>query len=156
MAAINITRADFHTASGTTRSNQATVQRQRLIPDNPLVEADLANAALTGCRIYGVSAWGLNLDGAKQQDLVIAPPGEPDITADGLEVAQFIHLLLYNQAIRAVIDTIICKAVLILGRFPAGRRKALDALRDELRNRGCLPITFDFAGPATRNRSETI
>src|SRR5215204_278999 len=35
MAAINITRADF-TASGTTRSNQATVQIQRLIPDNPL------------------------------------------------------------------------------------------------------------------------
>src|SRR3954470_22760240 len=103
-----------------------------------LVEADLANAALTGCRIYGVSAWGLNLDGAKQQDLVIAPPGEPDITADNIEVAQFMHLLLYNQAIRAVIDTIICKAVLILGRFPAGRRKVLDALRDELRNRGCL------------------
>jgi uncharacterized protein YjbI with pentapeptide repeats len=121
-----------------------------------LVGTDLANAALTGCRIYGVSAWGLNLDGAKQQDLVIAPPGEPDITADNIEVAQFMHLLLYNQAIRAVIDTIICKAVLILGRFPAGRRKALDALRDELRNRGCLPITFDFAGPATRNRSETI
>ena len=120
------------------------------------VETDLANAALTGCRIYGVSAWGLNLDGAKQQDLVIAPPGEPDITADGLEVAQFMHLLLYNQTIRAVIDTITCKTVLILGRFPAGRRKALDALRDELRKRGYLPITFDFAGPATRNRRETI
>src|SRR3954451_22880095 len=27
------------TASGTTRSNQATVQRQRLIPDNPLASA---------------------------------------------------------------------------------------------------------------------
>jgi uncharacterized protein YjbI with pentapeptide repeats len=121
-----------------------------------LVETDLANAALTGCRIYGVSAWGLNLDGAKQQDLVITPPGEPEITADNIEVAQFIYLLLYNQTIREVIDTITCKAVLILGRFPAGRKKALDALRDELRNRGCLPITFDFEGPSNRNTSETI
>ena len=120
------------------------------------VEADLANAALTGCRIYGVTAWGLNLDGAKQQDLVIAPPGEPDITADGLEVAQFMHLLLYNQTIRAVIDTLTCKTVLILGHFPAGRKKALDALRDELRNRGYLPVTVDFEGSASRNRRETI
>src|SRR4051794_12587287 len=30
------------TASGTTRSNQATLQRQRLIPDNPLAKSDLS------------------------------------------------------------------------------------------------------------------
>jgi hypothetical protein len=38
VAAINIAVPIF-TASGTTRSDQATVQIQRLIPDNPLVPA---------------------------------------------------------------------------------------------------------------------
>jgi hypothetical protein len=95
---------------------------------------------LTGCRIYGVSAWGLKLDGAKQQDLVITPENEPEITVDNIEVAQFVYLLLHNQKICDVINTITSKAVLILGRFTKERKAVLDALRDELRNRNLLPI----------------
>jgi hypothetical protein len=36
-----------------------------------LVDTNLTGADLTGCRIYGVSAWGLILEGAKQQNLVV-------------------------------------------------------------------------------------
>jgi len=43
--------------------------------------------------------------------------GEPVITVDNIEVAQFIYLLLNNRAICNVIDAIASKAVLILGRF---------------------------------------
>jgi len=43
--------------------------------------------------------------------------GEPVITVDNIEVAQFIYLLLNNRAICDVIDAIASKAVLILGRF---------------------------------------
>jgi uncharacterized protein YjbI with pentapeptide repeats len=40
-----------------------------------LVETNLENAILTGCRIYGISAWNVKLsEGTKQQDLVITPP----------------------------------------------------------------------------------
>jgi len=39
---------------------------------------------------------------------------EPRITIDNIEVAQFIYLLLHNEKIRDVIDTITSKAVLIL------------------------------------------
>jgi hypothetical protein len=53
-----------------------------------LVHADLTDADLTRCRIYGLSAWGLTLKDAKQQNLVITPPGEPEITVDNIEVAQ--------------------------------------------------------------------
>jgi hypothetical protein len=56
------------------------------------------------------------------------PPGEPEITVDNIEVAQFIYLMLYNQKVRDVIDTITSKAVLILGRFAAQRKKVLDAM----------------------------
>jgi hypothetical protein len=122
-----------------------------------LTEADLTDADITGCRIYGISAWGLkNVDKAKQQNLVITPPDEPDITVDNIEVAQFIYLLLHNQKIRDIIDTITSKAVLILGRFTPERKQVLDALREELRNRGYLPILFDFEGPTSRNTDETI
>jgi hypothetical protein len=122
-----------------------------------LVDADITNADLSGCRIYGVSAWGLKLsDETKQRNLTVTKRDEPEITVDNIEVAQFIYLLLHNQKIREVIDTITSKVVLILGRFTDERKAVLDALRDELRKRDYLPILFDFDKPANRNTDETI
>lgn len=122
-----------------------------------LVDADITNADLTGCRIYGVSAWGLKLnDETKQRNLIITSGMESEITVDNIEVAQFIYLLLHNQKIRDVIDTITSKAVLILGRFTEERKAVLDALRDELRKRNYLPILFDFEKSAGLTTVETI
>jgi hypothetical protein len=121
-----------------------------------LVEADLIGADLTGSRIYGVSAWRVKLDNVKQQNLIITPENEPEVTVDNIEVAQFVYLLLHNQKIRDVIDTITSKAVLILGRFTRDRKAVLDAIRDNLRARGYVPILFDFEGPLSRNTDETI
>jgi len=120
-----------------------------------LVEANLTNADLTSCCVYGVSAWELKLEGTKQQNLVITH-GEPAITVDDIEVAQFVYLLLHNERIRGVIDTITSKAVLILGRFTDARKAVLDALREELRKHNYLPILFDFSVPATRDITETV
>jgi hypothetical protein len=120
------------------------------------VSTDLTGADLTGCRIYGVSAWGLKLQGATQRDLVITRGDEPEITVDNIEVAQFIYLLHHNEKIRDVIDTVTSKAVLILGRFTDERKAVLDALREELRKRDYLPILFDFAVPSTRDITETV
>jgi hypothetical protein len=121
-----------------------------------LVNTDLTGADLTDCRIWGVSAWGLKLEGAKQQNLVITLPYEPEITVDNVEVAQFIYLMLHNDKIRDVIDTITSKVVLILGRFTDERKAVLDALREELRKRNYLPILFDFEKPRSRDTDETI
>lgn len=121
-----------------------------------LVNVDLTGADLTGCYVYGVSAWGLKLEGAQQQNLVITPPDEPRITVDNIEVGQFIYLMLYNQKIRDVIDTITSKAVLILGRFTDERKPVLEALREELRKRNYLPILFDFEVPSKRDITETV
>jgi hypothetical protein len=103
-----------------------------------------------------VSAWGVKLERAKQQNLVITPRNEPVITVDNVEVAQFVYLLLHNEKIRDVIDTVTSKAVLILGRFTDDRKAVLDAVRDELRKRDYLPMLFDFAVPATRDITETV
>jgi hypothetical protein len=121
-----------------------------------LVNTDLTGADLTGCHVYGVSAWGLKLEGAKQQNLVITHQNGPTVTVDNIEVAQFIYLLLHNEKIRDVIDTVGKKGVLLLGRFTEGRIEILERLREELRKRGYLPIIFNFDKPETKNFTETV
>jgi len=109
------------------------------------IQTDLCDATLTGSRVYGVSVWDIKVnDGTKQQNLIITDHDEPVITVDNIKVAQFIYLLLNNQEIRDVIDTITSKAVLILGRFSKQRKPLLNALREELRKHDYLPILFDF------------
>ena len=122
-----------------------------------LIQTDLCDATLTGSDVYGVSVWNIKVDDrTKQQNLIITDSGEPAITVDNIKVAQFIYLLLNNQEIRDVIDTITSKAVLILGRFSDERKPVLDALRDELRNHNYLPIMFDFDPTANQTIIETV
>jgi uncharacterized protein YjbI with pentapeptide repeats len=121
-----------------------------------LVGTKFADANLTGCRVYGMSAWDLHLEGAIQANLIITKPNQPEITVDNLEVAQFIYLLLNNERIRHVIDTITSKVVLILGRFTPERKAVLDELRDALRQRDYLPVLFDFDKPASKDLTGTV
>jgi hypothetical protein len=108
------------------------------------------------CRIYGVSTWNLQLKGVRQSNLITTDYGEPSITVDNIELAQFVYLLLTNKNIRQVIETITSKVVLILGRFTEERKAVLDALREELRKRDFTPIVFDFDKPASRDLTETV
>ena len=122
-----------------------------------LIETNLKEATLINSSVYGVSAWKLRLEGAKQYNLIIKSlDNEPTITVDNLEVAQFIYLLLNNKKIRDVIDTITSKVVLILGRFTTERKAILDAIRDELRRRNYSPVVFDFEKSASRDITETV
>lgn len=121
-----------------------------------LLETDFRKTDLTGSLIFGAATWKLKLEGARHQDLVITEFNEPPITVDDIEIAQFIYLMLNNQKIRNVIDTVTSKSVLILGRFTKKRKVVLDALREELRKRNYLPILFDFKVPVRQNFTETI
>ena len=140
--------------------NEANLNCAKLIEANlyraVLVKTDLRKANLTGCLIYGLSAWDVQLDEAIQTSLRITPYPQPEITVDNLAVAQFIYLLLNNRNIRQVIDTITSKVVLILGRFTPKRKAVLEAIRAELRQKNYSPILFDFEKPASRDLTETI
>ena len=153
----NLSRADLNGADLSRAHLRGVNLCEAILVRANLTDADLADADLTGCLIYGVSAWGLKFsDKTKQRNLIITTLREPEITVDDIEVAQFIYLMLNNQKIRDVIDTITSKAVLILGRFTDERKAVLDALRDELRKRNYLPILFDFDKPAERDITETV
>jgi len=122
-----------------------------------LVDTDLTGADLTGCCVHGVSAWGLKLERTKQHNLIVTNPAhEPDVTVDNLEVAQFVYLLLHNEKIRDVIDTIGRKCVLLLGRFTEGRMVVLERLREKLRDLDFVPMVFNFDKPETKDFTETV
>jgi hypothetical protein len=121
-----------------------------------MVGTKLENANLSSCHIYGISAWNLELQGAIQSNLIITPDDETSITVDNLEVAQFIYLLLNNEKIRDVIETITTKVMLVLGRFTSERKGILNAIREELRRHNYLPVVFDFETPVCRDTQETI
>lgn len=122
-----------------------------------MVATVLDGASLSGCRVYGVAAWGLDMARVKNQaNLVITPDGEAAITVDNLEVAQFIYLMLHNQKIREVIDTVTGKGVLILGRFTSERKAVLDGVKDRLRQHNFVPMVFDWDKPSSRDLTETV
>lgn len=121
-----------------------------------LVQADLREADLHGAHVFGVSAWNVRLEGTKQEDLIVTHPKEPALVVEGVELAQFMHLMLNNARLRQVIDTITSKVVLILGNFSPERKAMLDGMREQLRNRGYVPVLFDFENPQSRNRTETV
>ena len=121
-----------------------------------LVSVNLHGARMTGAFVHGLSVWDLEGDIADQEDLVITPSDEPEVTVDNLNMAQFVYLLISNTEVRDVIDTITSKVVLILGRFTDDRKAVLDAIRERLRELDRTPIMFDFSKPTNRGYGETV
>ena len=110
-----------------------------------LIKANLAQANLSDCAIFGIVTQDLDLTGANQNNLVISSPDEPTITVDNLNIAQFVNSMLRkSDEVGHVIDNVPVKPVLILGRFSPDRQDILDTIRNVLRGRGLIPIFFDL------------
>jgi uncharacterized protein YjbI with pentapeptide repeats len=121
------------------------------------VRTNVSHARISGSYVYGINVWDLKGKFEEKNDLIITLDDQPAITVDNIEVAQFIYLVLNNEKIRDVINTITSKSVLILGRFAVPERKEiLDALRNKLREYDLLPIVFDFDRPTDKDFTETI
>ena len=164
----NFCRTDLYKAN----LSKANLNRANL-QGTHLARTIFEGARLVNCRIYGLSAWDLELKGAIQKDLTILSrtentltDGEPEVSrieasqiiVDDLRVAQFIYLLLHNENIRDAIDTLTSKVVLILGRFTKERKAILDAIREQLRQPkyGYVPVLFDFDKPRSKDVTGTV
>jgi len=144
LSGADLTGADLHGADLSWANLKRANMRGADLHASTLIETDLTGADLTACRVYGVSAWALKLERTTQRNLVITDWDQPEIAVDNIEVAQFVFLLLHNEKIRDVIDTIGKKGVLLLGRFTEGRMEVLERLRDKLRDLGYVPMVFNF------------
>jgi len=120
------------------------------------VGGNLAGADLSGALVYGASVWDVKLARATQHDLVITRPSQPTVVVDDLKIAQFLYLLINNVEIRNVVDALTTKVVLVLGRFTPRRKAVLEVIRAQLRQRGYVPILFDFERPFSLDFTETV
>lgn len=141
LRAANLTGAHLH-KTDLTEVNLEAANLER----GTLVEVNLMGAVLTGCRVYGVSAWDLTLDEyTTHASLIITRRGEAEVIVDDLEVAQFIYLLLNHRKLRNVLNSVTKRGVLILGRFGDGDLQVLQAVAAKLRQiakHGVRPSTF--------------
>lgn len=151
----NLDGADLLCANLTLANLRGAQMRLTRLVGAVLVETELNGADLSGSHVYGVSAWNAKLEGTIQRGLVVTAPGEPEVTVDHLEMAQFVDMVLHNENIRNALNTLTSKVVLILGRFSAERKPVLDALREALRHKDYAPVIFDFE-QAPHTTAETI
>ncbi len=157
LARANLRRADLRTTSLRRARLDHADLTGAILRYASLAETSVEGTVFEGCEIYGIAAWNLKGNPKAQANLIIrASAREPAVQVDDLEIAQFVYLLLSNEKIKQVVDTVGKRAVLILGRFTAQRKAVLDALKDELRRYGYLPLLFDFARPQGRDLTETI
>ena len=127
-----------------------------------LAKTNLKGAHLRGCRVYGLSAWDLELGKADQGDLRInyeelvgGQRIEQQATVDGIDVASFMYFTLNNGNIARIIEATTSKWVLLLGRFKV-HKKVLHELAKALEDRGYIPIIFDFEPASHRDLIESI
>jgi uncharacterized protein YjbI with pentapeptide repeats len=153
---VNLTGANLNEADfGRADLSKANLRRSNLERAS-LVGTNVTQAKVSGSLVYGISVWDIQGEFEEQKDLIITP-AEPVITVDNIKIAQFIYLILNNEEIRDVINTLTSKTVLILGRFVLPERKAVvDALKTKLREYNLLPIVFDFYRPTDKDFTETI
>ncbi len=153
----NLTGATFRrTDMRRAKMDRATLHGVDFTSTN-LIDTSLREASLRDSYIYGVSAWNIDLEGAEQRGLIISRRTAPLITVDDLRMAQFIYLLVNDQGLQSMINTMGRRSVLILGRFtPQVRKDVLDGIRDKLRALNYIPVIFDFDRPDDRDYTETI
>lgn len=152
----NLTKTRFTEGRLNNSKIDDTIMRGVNFRNTQLSSDVFTNCDLSNSKIFGISAWRLSLINSLQENLRISDVNEPVITIDNIEVAQFIYLLINNEKLRDVINTVTSKVVLILGRFTADRVKVLNLLREELRHKNYLPILFDFEKSPNRDLTETI
>ena len=152
----DLTDADFGVADLSAANLRGANLRGAKLMGTRLVASNFWNADLTGCRIYGAFTWNAKLQDARQLDIVVTAPGEPTVTVDGLEHAQFIHLLLHHKNLCNLLDPSASKFALILGHFASGRKDILIGMRNILRRSNYIPISLDVEKSAGRDIGDSL
>jgi len=109
-----------------------------------LSSTNLQDARLIECHLSATYDENLRLDGAIQQDFVIGPgyPKPCRLLVDQFEVAQFFSYVLEHPTLSQMIQRIQLPVVLLVGSFSGEREAVAQAIKEELRQRHVIPMTF--------------
>ncbi|MCL4393239.1 MAG: pentapeptide repeat-containing protein [Chloroflexi bacterium] len=121
-----------------------------------LVECDLTQARLVGCCADGVSPAHLLLDGANQTHLVLRLGGAQPVTVDDLDIAHLLSLIVGNDKAAQLVGGGSSRIALVLGCFPRSRQIVLEAIRDELKRAGYVPVTAVFDDANARHEIKNL
>jgi hypothetical protein len=121
-----------------------------------LVGAKTDGAIFADCSVYGVSICNLEGRPGLQSNLVITPQGESPITADDLETAQFVHLLIAGKKVPLILETVQSRLILVLGNFNSERKPVLDVIRDCAQQHDYTPVVAHFVTPVSRGMEDKI
>ncbi len=112
------------------------------------LKVSLKGTNLSGCRIYGIAVWDIDLNEAtNQQNLVVTDWDEPSVSLDNFHIAQFMYLLLHTPQITQIFEAVTSRFVLIIGHFTPERNPVSEALRAELRKHQYIPLLLDIQKP---------
>ncbi len=152
----------FHSTNLRNSSNQSTVfiscqiQNSNLSGSN-FIGAKFIDSSMNDSTVFGINAWNVELENTIQSSLKLySPKNETTITVDDIRIAQFINLVTNNTNLKQIISSITNKGVLILGRFSDDKLNELKELKLKLKQRGFIPIIFNFRRPEQRDFSETV
>jgi uncharacterized protein YjbI with pentapeptide repeats len=175
----NLSQAVLYKAKLPRANLRATTLRRAVLIDADLTEANLMHvsmplarvggARLRGANVFGVAAWNLVGQPADQRGMVVYSPRDVGrspreiaaehplpLTVEDLETAQLVHLLIDNPKIAQVLHNVNRRAVLVLGRFTAQRKRVLLRLKELLQRNDFVPLLFDFPGSPSRDLTETV
>jgi uncharacterized protein YjbI with pentapeptide repeats len=120
------------------------------------LETDLTNADLTGCWVRGASLGNVQIEGAKQYDLLLTDEDSLNVTSDQFYMAHVLSLFLEKQNIRILMQVSMKKMVFVLGYFEDKREEILHVVKDFLRVRGYWVVFLKTSSTLGPEESEMI
>lgn len=122
---------------------------------------------ITETVVYGIAAWDLETsEETKQSKLVIEKTydlysnlidqGKVPMTVDDIELAQFVYYLSNHKKMRATLNIMNDRGVLLLGRFKDGGLERLYSMREWFQGKGYMAMIFDFARPDNLSLTEAV
>jgi hypothetical protein len=137
-----------------------------VLNNSTFIGANFDGAKIEGCNVYGVSAWDLHItENTVQKELFLhrdnfsrsmLGPHHEVVYVDDLALAQFFYFINQEDGFGKSLKKLNEKTVLLLGKFRDGGLDLLRFVGELLRERGFVPIIFDFVPNAETNLIENV